>query len=183
MIIGIDPGIERCGVAVLRAGRLAAAGLPKAPATRGEGEIVRVAAVAQAVVDFLISVATAGELSHACVTLEWPRIYLAGKSKAPGADILLLSAVDGAIAGRLAPYGCELASIPPDRWKGQTKDNVMAGRIVGRLDDAECRLLADVMQPIAQGLRHNVTDAVGIALWAAGRLKPSLGDSAPDTMG
>jgi hypothetical protein len=57
--------------------------------------------------------------------------------------------------------------VQPRQWKGTVDKDVMIERIKTSLDLSEMK---NVCLPKAKGLHHNVWDAIGIGLWASGRL-------------
>ena len=60
----------------------------------------------------------------------------------------------------------------PDEWKGRTPKEIHQPRILDRLDPGEKKTVdAFVAATRAKTLVHNAIDAVGLALFAAGRIK------------
>jgi hypothetical protein len=175
VVIGVDPGINHCGLSVFVDGKLHGAHLIE-PAVRSAGIGYRVSHAADAVARVLEAhrprLTTAVE--HR-VMLEWPQVYMPGKSKGDNNDLLPLAAVDGAIAVLACHLGYNVDAVGPDDWKGgPVPKKIMFGRIVQRLEPAERELLSDQLQGVAESLKHNVVDGVGIALFALGRLQPRV---------
>jgi hypothetical protein len=167
-LLAVDPGIDRCGLAVFESGKLVWAGhegqVQKSsvdPLTRAV-DTARAVRLALRMNDFELE-------NFDEVVLEWPQIRMPGKSTTPGADILLLAAVDGAIASMTQG---RLRAVHPSDWKGQMKNEVVVARVSGRLatDPRELAALDDAYKRVAASLRHNVTDACGIALWILKRM-------------
>lgn len=99
---------------------------------------------------------------------EKPQIYTAFKSKGDPNDLIGLAGIGAALAGML---GVSVLSPTPAEWIGQLPkstrgsalDSPRSQRIVSRLSPAELALVPD---------QHDAIDAVGLGLWALGRLKP-----------
>lgn len=166
-LLAVDPGIDRCGLAVFVDGKLVWTGHEGKPLGSTTDLLYRVRATVKEVHRAL----SINGFSMDCfndVVLEWPQIRMPGKSKGPGKDLLMLAAIDGAIVSgtRLAA----VRTIRPDEWKGQCKDSVIVGRVSGRLDPKELASLVDAYKRVPESLRHNVTDAIGIGLWSLGRM-------------
>lgn len=156
MILAIDPGIRGCGAAVFDGTALHWAGYVRNTATTGNGPF-ECASMADAV---------ARELVTHTVTrlvLEWPQIYRAGKGKGDPNDLLCLAGVDAALAGWFRAPGTH---VRPRAWKGTIDGDKLIKRIKMRVTPAE-RLCVVLPCP---SLEHNVWDAIGLGLWAVGRL-------------
>lgn len=170
--IGIDPGLDECGVAEFQDGVLGDAWLARSECPRGEDVLVRAGTMAEKVASNVFAIC-----GNARVVIEWPRVYLPGKSRGDNNDLLVVTAVAGALsalAAHVIPH-CSVESVLPDEWRyGQAKKNVMRGRIVERLDEDERRILGEVLQKIPPSMQNHVEDAVGIGLYALGRLKPRV---------
>lgn len=164
-LVAVDPGIRGSGVAVFSDGALFAAHYVKSPAQSDEDLLRQAAAMASAI--------RAAVLDAAGLTLvvELPRIYSrgGGKTKGDPNDLRGLCLVAGGLAA-LFP-GADIRSVEPAEWKGQVPKGVMGKRVRGRLCAAEAGVLARAEAAVAASLRHNAVDAVGIGLWALGRLE------------
>lgn len=161
-VVAVDPGIAGCGVAYASRGALLKAlyvrNVPGilSPAERCErmGRAVRDA----------VQALPRGAHSPRLV-LEWPQVRTAGKGRGDPNDLLFLAGVDAAIVTYLPG---EVRCVVPRDWKGTIPKRELIRRVQGRLSEEE---RARVILP-AKSLAHNVWDAVGIALWAVGRLTP-----------
>lgn len=72
----------------------------------------------------------------------------------------------GVSAGRLVPALCgEVKTLIPNQWKGSLPDEILYRRIMAALSDEEKALVPK----LAQGLLHNVLDAIGIGVNELGR--------------
>lgn len=173
-LLAIDPSICSAGVALFRAGKLLACTNIE-PDVESDEMGVRVQAMAHEILSWVVAVVAEPRV----VVYEWPQVYSGGKQKTPGGDLLGLSAVGAAAAAALAvalvPRSIAPRIITPEpaRWIGQVpKDKTVRGakksargvRIIGRLDSEEAILVPS---------QHDVIDAVGIGLWALGRLTPA----------
>jgi hypothetical protein len=98
---------------------------------------------------------------------EWPQIYRASKSKGDPNDLVALAAVGTLVAEMinadrdLSPKPAEWIGNLPKVTKGDPWKSPRAMRIASRLSPAERARVPD---------SHDAIDAVGLALFAAGRL-------------
>lgn len=100
---------------------------------------------------------------------ERPQIYRASKSKGDPNDLIGLAAIGNGVACATKwPYG--VLAPTPSQWTGQVKKSTKGSawksargmRVASRLTPAEFVLVPD---------QHDVVDAVGLGLWALGRLE------------
>ncbi len=82
------------------------------------------------------------------------------RSKATPQDLMDLNVIAGAM-------GTEW--VTPSEWKGHVPKDIHQPRILKALDARERALVLFVNPP---SLRHNAIDAIGIGLFALGRLRP-----------
>lgn len=155
-VVGVDPGLTSTGVAIFAAGTLASA-LEYTPKNR------------QALLTALAEYQrTAGPpLCWHRIVIEFPQIYRASRSKARPSDLMKLAH----FVGQLNREGhAEL--VTPKEWSGGTPkatkaseaaNSVRAKRIRAALSEAEAELV--------DWRCDDVIDAVGIGLWALGRLE------------
>ena len=100
------------------------------------------------------------------VVIECPQVYPKRTHwKGPPNDLIRIALVGGMVVGSMS--FTEVEVIRPHDWKGSVPKEVMLGRIQKRLTSVEMQHVLNVDPP---SLRHNAIDAVGIALWKAGRL-------------
>jgi hypothetical protein len=166
-LLAVDPGIDRCGLAAFVGDRLVWAGHEGMPQKASVDALNRVHATVAHVRAALTSAGFVLETSFDEVAIEWPQVYMPGKSKGDARNLLLLAAIDGALAYATS---AKLRAVRPDEWKGQLPDTVVQGRVSARLDLEEAKVLAAAFERVPEGRRHNVTDAVGIGLWTLRRL-------------
>lgn len=96
--------------------------------------------------------------------------YRTGDRRSVPNDLLDVATQGALLAGSL---GGGVVLVEPRTWKGTIDGDAMVERIRGRLTPQE---IACVELPRAvKTLGHNVWDAVGIYLWATGRLNPKRG--------
>ena len=162
MILAIDPGLRHCGMALFREKLLIDAALVRITADAyGTSEAARLMALQ--VGRWKQRAAYSLEL-----VIELPKVYPTGRQQGDQNDLIKLAALAGAIVG-----SCDWQSsrfIEPRTWKGTINADEMTGRIQGRLSDFE-RTRVD-LESSPKSLHHNIWDAVGIGLWACGRLDP-----------
>ena len=164
MLIAIDPGIRGCGVAMFvnhtEPKALICAGYVGNPNRKGN-DLQEIRDLATAVNEF-VDTASPSWLCDELV-IEWPQVYRAGKSKGDPNDLLILTAV----AGALSYISVDKAyRVLPRAWKGTVDPDACIERIKTRITPEE---YACVELPKAASLQHNVWDAVGIGLHAVGR--------------
>ena len=164
VIVAVDPSVRSPGVAVIERGELVgAARLPFSAKIDERGERAR--QVAALIAAWVRPRTLGGGVS--LVVYEWPQIYRASKSKGDPNDLIALAAVGAGVAAFLAAD--EIRTPTPHEWignlpkatKGDPWKSPRAMRIASRLSPAERARVPD---------SHDAIDAVGLALWAAGRL-------------
>lgn len=172
-LLAVDPSIRSPGAALFRDGvliRSARVGVTKDTSiSQAERAIMAADAVAA--------------WCHACggapttLAFEWPQVYsqAEGKSKGDPNDLIAMAAVNGALA-----CGMQIACVmrrqqlkilcyKPAEWigqlpkttRGKASESPRAKRIYSRLEPAELELVPD---------QHDAIDAIGIGLFALGRL-------------
>ena len=178
--IGIDPGKNNTGIAILKDGLLLKAALALVPKEKGYdptpvniGRLATLATnVAYHIGDGLLLADLWGVSAITNITFEWPQVYAgaAGHKEDPN-DLLPLAGLDGAVCALLkasAPLADDrIHTVNPRTWKGQVPKEIMLKRIVDHLTPDEQAVLDHVQCPPA--LKHNVIDAIGIAKWADAR--------------
>ncbi len=190
-ILAFDPGLNHPAAAIFRYGKLIAASrvkVEKSWRTFPVGERCRV--IARAVHDWacehgldMEAMVKAYEnellgydmeariLRQHCgviaLVVEWPQIYVRGRSKGDPNDLLPLAGVAMCLAGRL---DVEVRSYKPAEWIGQcakaeTGDPLESprGRLIWRH--------LDVAERATMNVSHDALDATGIGLAALGRLR------------
>ncbi len=169
LVVAVDPGVHACGVAVLsnNSGALRAAGYVRAKV----GGPCDLATAVRAFVNSTLSIHDKLAFgSVALLVVEKPKIY-PGTPHVDANDLIDLAAVVGALL--VAIPADEVRTPHPQEWKGQipkpkrsTDPYIVEERNREKLTPEE---VERIEYPRAKGLRHNVTDAVGIGLWALRR--------------
>ncbi len=183
MIVAIDPGMCSPGVAVFdeHAGRLICAARVKAP-----DDFINFPAgyrwymVANLIRDWLNQAVVVP--SSIALVFECPQWYQRGKSKGDPNQLVGIAGVAANVCGLMRP--AVVKSPTPSEWIGQLPKTCRAcgknlkkcpackgsawatprgQRIRSRLTDAELALVPD---------QNDAIDAVGLGLWALGRLTP-----------
>jgi hypothetical protein len=151
MLLAIDPGCDT-GWACFEDARLVACGLgDPPPAEVLDGD-------AQPFQDLIV---------------ERPVVYRG--TKQPEA-IVKLAVKAGEWGGRYGVAGTQVRYVTPAEWKGQVDKGAHNMRVWLRLDDNEQKLVDHVFATskgrngLAQSKRHNVFDAIGLGLFACGRM-------------
>lgn len=159
-LLSVDPGTERMGLALFDAEtkKLVLARLLRATEKTAFERVYRMGQMLDL---------TASELgAHKSYTLvmEYPQVHRHGPAaKADPDDILVLMAAFGAVLAKL-PKASAMKFPRPGQWKGQVPKKIMCKRILEALSDVERALL----KPLKED--HNAVDAVGLGLWALGRM-------------
>lgn len=106
-------------------------------------------------------------------TIEHMRIYPGPQQKGDQNDLLDLAFLEGALAAAASSFSL----VPARSWKGNVKKDVLQERISKRFDitkggdPIESAVFHDAVQKIRSAeKRGSVIEAVGIGLWAVGRL-------------
>jgi hypothetical protein len=154
----VDPGVHCSGVAVLSGGRLLRAALVEGPA--GEQPLALDALLGE----------HAGARDGALV-VEVPQVYQDRRGPNRRQDLVDLALVAGAWEGEAARRGWTADRVLPAAWKGQVPKGVVAERVRASLSPEERDALDADIARVRRTLRHNVLDAVAIALVHSGRLR------------
>lgn len=159
-LLALDPGLNRSGVALFQQGELWAVKCVSYPAVGSVGE--------RAIQMGLNVARTYLEAPHSNFAAEWPQIYdprdpQQKKTKGDPNSNVPLAAIVGACAAAMAPRKTQI--FKPSQWKGQVPKSAMKKRIVDELSAIE-------RARIPTRLAHDGYDAVGIGLYALGRLFP-----------
>lgn len=155
MLVAIDPGLVCTGVAVFRDGSLY-----EAHAVRGLGpEYLLENRLDDMITRVLYRVDESEEADLVC---EWPQIYKGSREDPNG--LLPLAAIVG---GVLAFAWASTALYKPREWKGSVPKKIHQPRILDALKDHE----RGILEEIPKTYRHNAVDAVGLGLWASGRME------------
>ena len=153
--IGIDPGINFTGLAVLRRGVVEKVDLIKRRSDDLESNIYAQCMMYTRTLDeFFRRFGMLGTGVHR--TIEVPR-------NRPGSpvrveDILNLSLLAGALAGCGPVYMTAL--VTPKQWKGDTPKPVHNVRVLEQMPE-----LSGMLKPWPRGQHEHMIDAVGIAKW------------------
>lgn len=110
-------------------------------------------------------------LSVDILVIENPKIYPGPQQKGDPDDVVLLATLVGMIAGRV-PHR-ELRLPRPQEWKGNVPKDIMLKRITEpRSASRPYGLSPEELAIIdgAKGKRDAVLDAVGVGMWALGRI-------------
>jgi len=99
------------------------------------------------------------------VVVELPRIYSVRHWKGDPNDLLDVAAVAGAAATLGEPR-----FVTPQQWKGRVPKPIHHKRIRAVLSADELAVFVTAEDAIPKSLAHNVLDAIGIGLWAKGRM-------------
>jgi len=152
IVIGIDPGINHTGVAVLKGGVFQQGLLIE---RRFEDLAQNAKAQTQAMINTISS-----SWFTVCV-IEMPRVY--PKMTYAANDIVDLAFMAGSLV--TAFYTCTeyVRTVYPSVWKGQTPKDIHNARILKRLPEME-----HCLKSIPKSKREHIIDAAGLALWADG---------------
>jgi len=100
------------------------------------------------------------------VIIEVPQVYRGHLQKGDPNDLITLAVQVGRYAQRSKGL---VRLVKPAEWKGQVLKEIHGARVLEVLDDAERGIVALGARPKSKA--HNVLDAVGLGLWALGRMK------------
>lgn len=168
-LVALDPSLVSPGIALFRGGSLYAAKRIRISVDAFPG--ARALHVAHEVCAWL----------HACgaaprwLVYEWPQVYRAAKSKGDPNDLIGLAAVGGSLAGALAiAAGARNESLgvyspTPAEWIGQLPKTTRGDATLSPRAGLILRSLS-VAERAEVPAQHDAIDAVGLGLWALGRL-------------
>lgn len=110
------------------------------------------------------------------VVVECPQVY-PGDRKIDPNDLIVLARRVGRIEEQAARAGIACQVVLPREWKGQTPKETHGPRILRALSDHERGIYMAACEPFVKRQRkkreipeHNILDAIGIGLWALGRM-------------
>ncbi len=107
--------------------------------------------------------------ARARVIVERPQVYDRGKQRkrVDPNDLITLAIRVGRVTERYRARGHIVGHVLPTTWKGQVPKDVHHVRIVQSLTPAQAATVFEDLASVTPSLRHNVLDAVGLALWAS----------------
>lgn len=161
MTVGVDPGVNHCGVGVIVDGELWHAMLVRRDV---------ITPLAQSTIARVISVVASYTGADCTVVVEVPQIYSAGSQKGDQNDLISLTLVAGGALALADEAGYRTKIVKPREWKGTVNADTMTERIRERLSEAELVCLPGRAH-CPPSLLHNVLDGIGIALHHEGRLE------------
>jgi len=163
-LLAIDPGVKTVGWCVFNEGRYIGSGL-----ARPYNNLTTLSAMEESIKiihekweEFL-----SGTIRPEVLVIERPQVYQQQFLKGDPNDLIPLAIIGGAIWNNMKPK--EVVFPQPKQWKGQVPKDVMTERTIKQLTKQEQELLKDDVTRIPSSLRHNVYDAIGIALWQVNR--------------
>lgn len=142
IVVGIDPGLKRCGWAVCDEGQLVSAGITQI----FSNDITEICEL------------HLQQINKQYVTLDATHIVIERMQKdGRDWDVMDLNVIAGWLGHSL---GADAMPQPRD-WKGGVKKEVHQARMLKKLSDHE----RSIFDSIPKTYRHNAIDAWGIALW------------------
>jgi hypothetical protein len=102
------------------------------------------------------------------VYIELPQVYARQKKRADPNDLITLAVRIGQLKERAERKSLTVRLIKPAEWKGQTPKEIHNRRVLAAMQPSEVEVFKELK--VAQSLKHNVLDAIGIGLWALGRM-------------
>ncbi len=110
------------------------------------------------------------------VVIEMPRIYPRSRSKGRPNDIVDLAYAAGVAVGSIVAnnVAVKVQLVEPRTWKGTIPKHkkwdqyLIHKRLSAWLSPDEQKVYVTALNRLTANLRHNITDAVGIGLWAYG---------------
>lgn len=167
VIVGIDPGVTSLGWAIAldtpERWRLVEAGASSAPRGTTPAEAARIHAAA--VRDAARYWADGRGLLVAIEAME----HHASRGGSVAADLLSLATIGGFVAAAINPARAPLL-LPPSTWKGGVPKEIHHSRILAALVPSEAAITQKTLAATSARSKKEVLDAIGIALFAAGRI-------------
>jgi hypothetical protein len=162
--LALDPGLQHFGAALMDGKTLVHAALIRAP-QKSEHTMESARELACMVCLWIYST----ECSPGLVVCEVPKIYPARFQRGNQNDLVTLAGFAYAVTGMISEkFQCRIDQVFPRDWKGTIDADVCTARIEARLSDEEKKKI----EKCPKSLRHNVIDAIGIALHSCGRFDP-----------
>lgn len=173
-ILALDPGLCDIGLASVEQGRLTGAWWVRThrqPArckrcAQACDHATRPLAIGRTVAEALLTAGPIGRFD--LVVAEWPKVYLGRKVAANPDDLLAMAGVVGAVNAAAALDGVATWHVLPEEWKGRERKDIFQTWILACLRDEELALIP--RGAIAKRYASDAVDAVGLGMWAAGRL-------------
>lgn len=156
-ICAVDPGTSEMGIALFEDGDLKHCALVKATST-------------EAMLGSLADIEWPPFFDHPQVLIiEKPTVYYKDGAKKANA-LIKVAMVAGAAA---AVFGCDIWTnikfVEPRTWKGSVPKKIHNNRTLDKLRGDEFAVYTERMWEVAEGLRHNVVDAIGLGFYEIGR--------------
>lgn len=155
-VLAFDPGVQATAMCCFTKGRIQS--LILIPATAGHPRLFGIVdAVRRALPD----------VRPMATVIEYPEIYTSVRSwKGNPNNIRDLAAVAFAIATEVDyKYDHYPSLVLPRLWKGQVPKDCHHARILAGLTATQRRSVEAALAKVAPSLRHNLLDALGLALW------------------
>jgi hypothetical protein len=99
--------------------------------------------------------------------VEYPQDYPGHQRKVDPNDLIKLGSRAGRVQEHLLIQGNEVRLVKPHVWKGGVPKNIHHERIRASLTAKELAVVHAYTAPVAEGLKHNIWDAIGLTLWGA----------------
>jgi hypothetical protein len=183
-LVALDPSVRSVGVALFAGGVLVDAATIKCPSCGSKGRVAECPAcsssdaarclrIAQEVVRWVVS----HDVAPTSLVSEWPTIRGAAQSVGNPNQMIPMAGVVGAVAGLLSmglaarDETLEVRSFKPAEWTGgcpKTKTKPQRSQRGRRIESR----LAESELPLFRVAGHDDLDAIGIGLYALGRLQP-----------
>lgn len=144
-LLAIDPGKRKLGWAFFADRRLVRCGLSRIDGVDAFGRLAILHSLA-------LPCAETG-------IVELMSVYPGDRAKGDPNDLIAVATVGAELAGRKCDF---VRYVSPRDWKGQVPKEIHHERILSRLDEDEKVLVV--------GQNHDTKDAVGLGLYALGRL-------------
>lgn len=152
-MIGIDPGINFTGVAILDdSGRATAVNLIERKYFKLAENMQQQAAELR---EFLY-------LGYALSVVELPRIYPHKPQRAN--DQMDLAFMAGGLLSAASMRSIQVKIATPHEWKGTTPKNIHNRRVLREVKNLEA-----LLEPYKKTTHEHIIDAAGLALWALGK--------------
>lgn len=170
MIVAVDPSVRSPGVAIAHNDEIVyAARVVVGPGPRTETRGARVRRGARQIVALACEIVPPSRAAFPITAVyEWPQVYRASKSKGDPNDLIALAAI-GALVAEMLGAADDLTPTPAE-WIGNLPKTTTGDPWAS----PRARRIASVLSPAERArvpASHDAIDAVGLALWAAGRLE------------
>jgi Holliday junction resolvasome RuvABC endonuclease subunit len=153
IILGIDPGINECGVAIVDNGKIVEAGLVRNK-SKGKG-LEKMEGMLDELDQFLLNL----QANVDKVYIEFTYAFSGGSLH----NMCKLGAVSGFASGAFSSD--QRVFVSSSQWKVKQKKAENHEHMLNKMSKANLNKIDELLKDVPNGKKHNALDAIGIALY------------------